>query len=337
MRSFLKVFIVFIIFSTLGNKTIAQDYQPYKLEKIISLSGNGGYDYIAIDHKNSHLFVTHGSKVHIIDLKSEKPIATIEGMQGVHGVAIVNEVNKGFITDGLANAVIVFDLNNFNKVGTIPLSGKKCDAIIYDPKSKYVFAFNGYSSNASVIDINMLKEIKVIDLGGAPEFAVSNGKGMIYNNLEDKSSLAVIDTKSLSVIHTYPLKPCGGPTGIDLDKKHNRLFTVCRENKGMSVLDPQTGRVIITIPIGAGVDAIEYDEKEELIFVSNGDGTATIIKQVSADEYKVIQTLSTENRAKTMAYDPATHKIYLSVPQFVANTRDIIPESFHVLVYKKAK
>ena len=255
-------------------------------------------------------------------------------MKGVHGIAIVNEVNKGFISDGKDDAVVVFDLTTFKTIKTIKLSGKKPDAIMYDPFSKKVLAFCGDSNNACVVDINSLTETGTIALGGAPEFAVADGKGLVYNNLEDKSSLVVIDTKAMKVIHTYPLSPCGGPTGLALDAIHQRLFTACRENKGMSVVDINSGKVITTVPIGAGVDAVVYDASSGLIFCSNGDGTATIIKQESADKYSVIQTLTTQQRAKTMAFDKSTRKLYLSAPLFEPGTRNIIPDSFAVLVYK---
>jgi DNA-binding beta-propeller fold protein YncE len=254
----------------------------------------------------------------------------------VHGIAIANEVNKGFITDGRDNSVVVFDLKTFRTITTIHVTPKGPDGIIYDPFSKKVFAFCGNGNAASVIDINELKESAVVNLGGAPEFAVSDGKGLVYNNLEDKNSLDVIDTKTMKVVQTYPLTPCGGPTGVTIDAKSQRVFTGCRENKGMSVVDTKTGKVIATLPIGGGVDAVVYDAKTKLIFCSNGDTTTTIIKQNSADDYSVVQTLKTQYRAKTMALDKVTHKIYLSAPKFepVANSRKMIPGTFAVLVYK---
>ena len=161
-----------------------------------------------------------------------------------------------------------------------------------------------------------------------------DGKGLIYNNLEDKNSLDVIDAKAMRVIQNYPLAPCGGPTGLALDGQHQRLFTGCRENKGMSVVDIHSGKVVTTLPIGAGVDAVVYDAATQFIFCSNGDSTATIIKQKSADDYAVVQTLYTRVRAKTMALDKVTHKIYFSAPKFEPGTRKIIPGTFAVLVYK---
>ena len=313
---------------------IAQRSNTYSLEQKISVPGDGGYDYLSIDAVNHHLFVSHGTAVNVIDLTTKKVIFTIGNMQGVHGIAVVNEVNKGFITDGKANAVVVFDLITFKTIATIPLSGKKPDAITYDPASKKVFAFCGDSNDACVIDINTLKEIGTVDLGGAPEFGVPDGDGLVYNNLEDKSSLAIIDTKSMKVIHTYPLSPCGGPTGLAIDKKNKRLFTVCRENKGMSVVDVTTGKIITTVPIGAGVDAVAYDAETKMIVVSNADGTATIIKQNSDDEYAVVQTLATTYRAKTMTLDATTHKLYFSAPQFVEGTKTAVSNSFAVYIYQ---
>jgi DNA-binding beta-propeller fold protein YncE len=190
-------------------------------------------------------------------------------MKGVHGIAIVNEVNKGFISDGKGNAV-------------------------------------------------------------------ANGAGLLYNNIEDLSVLKVIDTKTLAVTGTWPLAPCGGPTGIAMDIPNQRLFTVCRGNKGLSVIDAKSGKIIQTLPIGAGVDAVMYDAADKLVFVSNGDATATIIKQESADKYSVIQTLATQPRAKTMAFDKKTKKIYFSCPQMQPGTRTPVPGTFAVYVYKSA-
>jgi DNA-binding beta-propeller fold protein YncE len=308
--------------------------QTYVFDKAIALPGDGGYDYLSIDSVSHHLYVSHGTAVNVIDLNTEQPIGAIEGMKGVHGIAIVNKSNRGFISDGKANAVVAFDLKTLAIIKTIPVDAKGPDGIIYDSFSDRIFCFNGDSNNSSVVDPNNLTQIGTVALGGAPEFAVSDGKGKIYNNLEDKNSLNVIDTKTLKVIQNYPLAPCGGPTGIALDANNNRIFTVCRENKGMSVVDISTGKVITTVPIGAGVDAVIYDAVRKIILCSNGDGTTTIIKQESADNYSVIQTLTTKNRAKTMALDTKTNKIYLSAPDFEPGTRKIIPNSFKVLVYK---
>ncbi len=308
--------------------------QQYAFDKKISVPGDGGYDYMAIDEVNNHLFVSHGTSFNVIDLATEQPIGLIDGMKGVHGIAIVNEVNKGFISDGRDNAVVVVDLTSFAILKKISLPSTDEDGIIYDPFSKKVFVFNGDSKNTCVIDIHTLDLVKTIDLGGGPEFAVADGKGLVFNNLEDMNCIKVIDTKTLEVKATYPLSPCGAPTGIAYDAGNERLFTGCRTNKGLSVVDARTGKVIITLPIGAGVDAVAYDPATKLVFASNADATVTIIQQKSADEYSVIQTLSTQPRAKTMALDKKTKKIYLSAPEFEPGTRKIKPGTFGVLVYK---
>ena len=309
--------------------------QTYVLDKKIPLTGDGGYDYVSIDKVNHRLYASHGTSVNVVDLETEKQVGIIEGMKGTHGIAIVNKWNRGFISDGRADAVVAFDLKTLKIIATIPVDAKGPDAIIYDPYSDRVFSFNGESNNSSVVNPETLKQVGTVALGGGPEFAVADGKGKIYNNLEDKNSLNVIDSKTLKVIKNYSLAPCGGPTGIALDEKNQRAFSVCRENKGMSVVDINSGKVIATLPIGAGVDAVAYDPETKLIFCSNGDATTTIIKQESADKYSVIQTLKTEVRAKTLALDTKTHKIYLSVAQFEPGTRKALPNTFTILVYKQ--
>ncbi len=318
-----------------GLVPVTSKAQTYVADKAISLPGDGGYDYLAIDKINNRLYVSHGTQVNVIDLATEQPVGVIENMKGVHGIAIVNKLNRGFISDGKANAAVVFDLKTLKTIATISLKDANGpDAIMYDPFSGRVFTFNGESNNSSVIDPKTLKQVGTVALGGAPEFAVADGKGKIYNNLEDKSSLNIIDSKGLKVIKNYPLAPCGGPTGLALDEVHQRLFTVCRENKGVSVVDINNGKVVATLPIGAGVDAVAYDAETQLIFCSCGDGTVTIIKQKSADEYSVVQVLKTPQRARTMTLDTKTHKIYLSVAEFEAGTRKALPNTFKVLVYK---
>jgi len=317
-----------------GSFVFAQNSGQYVLDKKIPIPGNGGYDYLFIDAMSRRIFVSHGNTVNVIDLEAEKSIGSIENMTGVHGIAIAREFNKGFISDGKANTVVVFDLESLKTIKTIPITGKDPDAIIYDPFSKRVFTFNGDSQDASVIDASSLTQIGTVSLGGTPEFAVSDGEGKIFNNLEDKNILNIIDPTTLKVTNTYPLDPCGGPTGLALDKKNQRLFTVCRKNKGMTVLDSQTGKIITTVPIGAGVDAVTYDPDTKFVFCSNGDGTATIIRQESADKYSVVQTLETQWKAKTIALDPKTKKIYFSAFDMEPGNKNRIADSFKLLIYK---
>lgn len=305
----------------------------YKADKVISLPGNGSYDYAFIDQVNHILYASHGTAVNVVDLQTEKVIGTVSGMKGVHGIAVVNELNRGFISDGKGRAAVAFDIKTLKVIKTIPITGGDADGIIYDTFSKKILVFEGDDKAAVIVDPESMTQIGSIDLGGSPEFAVSDGNGLVYNNLEDKSSLNVIDAKTFKIIHNYPLTPCGGPTGLALDKENQRLFTVCRENKGMSVIDAATGNVIQTLPIGAGVDAVIYDAENKLVIASNGDGTATIFKQVSPDKYELLQTLKTQYRAKTMAMDTSTHKLYFPVADFQAGAKTQIPDSFKVLVY----
>lgn len=318
----------------LGLMPLTLRAQTYTFDKSIPLTGDAGWDYLSIDNVNNRLYVSHGNSVNVVDLTTDQSVGVISNLTGIHGIAIDNKANRGFISDGRANAVVAFDLKTLATIATIPVDAKGPDAIIYDPYSDRVFSFNGESNNSSVVDPNTLKQVGTVDLGGGPEFAVSDGKGKIYNNLEDKNSLDVINVKTLKVIANFPLAPGGGPTGIAMDIKNGRTFSGCRENKGMSVVNVYTGKVITTLPIGAGVDAVKYDPETKLIFCSCGDGTVTIIKQISADSYSIIQTLKTQNRARTMALDTKNHKIYLSVADVVPNSRKALPNTFKVLVYK---
>ncbi len=319
--------------SMLANHSFAQTKELFSMEKTIALPGDGGFDYLFVDDDNRRLYVSHGTVVHVLDLNTEKSIGTIEGLQGIHGVTLVPKVGKGFITDGKADAVQVFDMKTLKVIKSIPVTGKKADAIMYDPFSNVVIAFCNGSNNASVIDVDKLSVKKVIELGGAPEFGVSDRKGKIYNNLEDKNHTIVIDAKTLMVVDSISLTPNGTPTSLAYDAKNNRLFSGCREGEVMAVIDLAKGKVITTLPICKAVDAIVYDAEAKLIYCS-GDGTTTIIKQESADKYAVVQTITTKARAKTMAFDKKTRKIYISAADYEAGTKKVLPGTFGLLVYK---
>ncbi len=334
MRYLLSFLLTALCLQTTPLNSLAQTTGNFELYKKISVPGNGGYDYMTIDTSNKRLYVSHGTNVTVIDLKTDQIIGSIDQMTGVHGIALAPEFNKGFISDGKGNAVVVFDLLTFKTIKTIPITGKDPDAIMYDAYSKQVFTFDGDSQDATVIDADKMVQIKTIPLGGNPEFAVSDGAGKIYNNLEDKSRLNVIDSKAGTLLTSFPLDPCGGPTGLAIDLKHQRLYTVCRKNKGMTVVEIPSGKVIATVPIGAGVDAVSYDASTGLIICSNGDGTATIVHQDSPDSYAVVQTLTTQWKAKTHAYDPSTKTIYFSAFDLQSDNKTRIPDSFKILVYK---
>lgn len=336
MKKVCYVFIVLIAFFLLFFHAQAQTTSVnYHFEKKISVPGNSWWDYLSIDTIHHRLFVSHGDAVNVINLNKGTVETSITGLKGIHGVAVADDLNKGFISDGEANAVVVFNLTTFKKIKTIPVTGKDPDCIVYDPFSKQVFTFNGDSENATVINARTLKVVSTIPLGGSPEFAVSNNHGRIYNNLTDKNKIVVIDTKSDKIIKSYSITPGDRPTALAIDIAHQRLFTACRKNKGITVLNAVTGKVIATLPIGAGVDAARYDPVTHFIFASAGDGTTTIIREITPDKYQIMQTLKTQEGARTMALDPDTHKIYLSVAQHKeGERRSLVPGTFSVLVYQ---
>lgn len=333
MKHIIKnLFFLLSLFSFSQNVN-AQTKEIYSADKTIALPGDGGFDYLFVDENNRRLYVSHGTIVQVIDMNTEKLIGTIEGLQGSHGITTVAKLEKGFITDGKANAVKVFDIKTLKVIKTIALSGKKPDAIMYDAFSNQVFAFNNGSNNVSVINVDNLTEIKLLELGGAPEFGISDNKGKIYNNIEDKNHTVIIDSKSLKVIDSISFSPNGAPTSLAYDEKNKRLFSGCREGNIMAIIDVTNRKIIATLPICKAVDAMVFNPKTKLIYCS-GDGTTTIIKQISADKYEVVQTITTKARAKTMALDKKTNKIYISSVDYEAGTKKIIPGTFSLLVYK---
>lgn len=328
------VFMLVLLCATGSVACAQQTLSPYHLDKKIKVPGDGGWDYLTVDTVHRRLFVSHGNAVNVISLNTGIVEATIDGLEGVHGVAIATDLNRGFISEGQGNRVTVFDLSTLRIKARVPVTGKDPDCILYDPFSRRIFTFNGDSKNATAIDARTLKVLGTIRLGGSPEFAVSDGKGKIYNNLEDVNELVVLDPKSLSVLKRVTLTPCEGPTALALDRQHQRLFTACRGNRGLSVLDASTGGIITTLPIGAGVDAARYDPRTGLVFASSGDGTVTIIHEDAPDRYRVVQTLDIAPGARTMGFDPRTGKIFLSVGRRDLNQRGkVVPGTFNVLVF----
>jgi len=314
----------------------------YHLLNKIEIGGEGGWDYVYDDSDAHRLYVSHATKVIVIDTDTDKVVGEIAGLKGVHGIATADEFGRGFISDGRDNSVTIFDTKTLKTLGKVN-TGTNPDSIIYDPASKRVFALNGGSKNATAIDAADGKVAGTIDLGGRPEFATSNEKGMIFVNLEDKSEVAALDSKKLEVKSHWPLTPDGEePSGMAIDRKHNRLFVVC-SNKKMVVLNDETGKIVGSLPIGSGVDASGFDDKERSAFASNGEGTLTVVREDSSDKYSVAETVTTQRGARTMAVDKKTHKIYLPTAQFgetPAPTKErprprppIIPNSFVILVY----
>jgi DNA-binding beta-propeller fold protein YncE len=285
----------------------------YRLEKKIPIPGQGSWDYLTVDEAARRLYVSHGTQVEVLDADTVAPVGKIPNTLGVHGIAIAPDLGRGFASDGQTSTVTVFDLKTLKPIQEIP-TGKKPDAIIFDPATSRVFAFNGGSNSATVIEAKDGKVAGTVDLGGGPEFAVSDGKGYIFDNLEDESLVVKIDAQNLKVDQRWPTGPCASPSSMAIDRANRRLFIGCR-SRVMAIMDADTGKVITTLPIGDHVDATAFDAESRLIFNSNGEGTVTIIQQETPEKYSVVQTVKTLPRAKTMALDPKTHRLFLSTAE----------------------
>ncbi len=288
----------------------------YHLIKRIAIGGEGGWDYLTVN--NGRVYVSHGNEVDVVDTKTGEVAGKITDLHGVHGIAIAAEFNRGFISNGQSNTVTIFDLKTLGKIGEDVPAGTNPDAIIYDPGSKRVFAFNGRSSNATAIDAKDGKVAGTVPLEGKPEFAAADGKGHVYVNIEDKSSVFDIDSKRLNVDHKWSLAPCEEPSGMAMDTKTRRLFAGCH-NKMVAVMDADTGKIVATLPIGAGIDATWFDPATSFVMNScGGDGTMSVIHEDAPDKYSVVENVKTQERARTMALDPKTHNVYLAIAEFEA-------------------
>jgi YVTN family beta-propeller protein len=297
----------------------------YEVTRKIEIPGQGSWDYLTVDEAARRLYVSHGTQVEVLDVDSGAIVGKIIGTLGVHGIAIAPEQGRGFVSNGQSSTVTVFDLKTLKPIGEATV-GKKPDAIIYDPATSRVFAFNGGDNSASVIDAADAKVVGKIDLGGGPEFAVADGSGFVFNNLEDESEVLKIDSHKLTVEKRWPTAPCQSPSSMAMDKINRRLFIGCR-SRVMAVLNADTGEVTATLPIGDHVDATAFDPETRLIFNSNGEGTVSVIRQEAADKYSSVQTIKTLPRAKTMALDVKTHRLFLSTAE---------AGQFEVLVVGKA-
>ncbi|MHB1687067.1 MAG: YncE family protein [Ignavibacteriaceae bacterium] len=282
----------------------------YKVSGIINIGGKGWWDYAAVDVPMHRLYVSHATKVHVIDLKTNTLIGEISNLNGVHGIAFADEFGKGFISNGKNSTVTVFDLKTLKTIDHIRVTGKGPDAIVYESFTHRIFSFNELSSNATAIDAETDKVIGTVTLDGRPEFSVSNNKGLMFVNLGNKNQIEVLNPKTLKTVTKWSLAPGEGPSGLAIDLKHNILFSGC-DNKLMAVVNAKTGKVITTLPIGSRVDACAFDPVTNLAFSSNGEGTLTVIKEISPNEFKFIDNVATQKGLRTMALDPTTHNVYL--------------------------
>lgn len=296
------------------------------------VGGEGGWDYLTVDAAARRLYVSHATHVAVIDLDAGKVVGDIPDTPGVHGIAVAAELNRGFVSNGRSNSVTIIDLKTLKRVGQAA-TGENPDSIRYDATSGRVFTFNGRSKNSTAIDAKTGAVVATIPLPGKPEFSVADGKGKVYVNIEDTSDIVEIDAAKATVTKKYALSGCEEPSGLAIDVKNRKLFSVCA-NRVMAISDPDSGTVVATLPIGAGSDGVAFDPGTGYAFSSNGDGTLTVVQQV-AGKWAVVENIATERGARTIALDEKTHRLYLptakTAPAPSGGRPSYLPDTFKVL------
>ena len=315
----------------------------YGVSTIWQLGGTGGWDYLALEQSGARLFVSRGDRVDVVETATGRRQGIIPDTAGVHGIAFAPELKRGYTSNGRANTVTAFELDSLRVIKESTVAGKKPDAILYEPRAQHVFTADGATNDINILDPMTLQLVTVIPLPGPPEFMVTDAAGTVFVNIEsDAGRLVAIDAKTLKIKANWALPGCANPTGLAIDTGHHRLFSVCG-NQVMAVTDSASGRPVARVAIGDGPDAAAFDADLGFVFSSNGiDGTLTVIHQESPDNYRVIATVQTQKSARTMALDPATHRIFLAAARLGATppaTADqpsprpgIVPDSFVILV-----
>jgi DNA-binding beta-propeller fold protein YncE len=289
----------------------------YKLINKFHIEGDGGWDYLNVDESTGRIFVSHSGVVQVIDEKDGKLLGTIPDTKGVHGIAIAADLNKAFISNGRDSSVTIIDLKSLAFITKVPVTGQNPDAILYDPFSHKVFVYNGRTANATVIDGTTNKVVSTIKLDGKPENSVTDGKGKVYVNIEDKSVISVINSTTDTVEQTWSIAPGEEASGMALDNENHRLFTVC-SNKLMIVLNALSGEVIATLPIGDGSDGAAFDPELKRAYSSNGEGTLTVVQEIGPDKFTVLENVPTLRGARTITVDRKTHHIFMSTAEYEA-------------------
>jgi DNA-binding beta-propeller fold protein YncE len=340
MKKSLFLFNLLLIVLTGSNLFGQNSKSEYSIVNKIHLPGDGGWDYLSVDEAGNRLFISHGTVVQVVDLKTGQLAGTINDTPGVHGIAIAGDQNKAFISVGRNASVKVVDLKTLALITDIKITGENPDAIMYDQFSKKVFVFNGRTANATVIDAINNTVVGTIALEGKPEFPVSDLNGKIYVNIEDKSLISVIDANTLKVLKSWPIAPGEEASGLALDNETHRLFAVCG-NKLMVVVDVADGHVVANLPIGEGCDGVKFDPGLKRAISSNGEGTMTVVQETDKDNFKVLETVTTAAGARTLALDTRSHHIYSPTAEFnpvLAATADNPrprrspkPDSFYVM------
>jgi DNA-binding beta-propeller fold protein YncE len=327
-----------------GTAAKAQDTTAgFSVARRIPIGGEGGWDYLFVDTTGNRLYVSHSTRVVVVDLGRDSVVGEIPNTPGVHGIAVARELGRGFTSNGRDSTVTVFDLATLATIARVNVQARNPDAIFYDPGTRRVFTFNGGSANATAIDAASGTVLGLIPLGGKPETAVSDG-ATIYVNVEDRGEIAAFDPRTLQEVGRWSLAPCQDPTGLAIDRAHHRLFAACG-NRLMAVSDPDGRRLLTTLPIGAGADGAAFDAALGLAFSSNGEGTITVVREESPDRFTVVGTVPTQHGARTIALDTRTHRLYLSTAELgpapaptAENPRPrptVMPGSFVVLVVER--
>lgn len=298
-----------LILAVCGVFVAAGSPSGYRMTNQIPLPGAGGWDYLTVDVAARRVYVSHATQVEVLDADTQKSVGTIADMPGVHGIALAPGLGRGFISAGKADAVVIFDLKTLRVISQVK-TGKKPDAIVFDPATNRVFAMNGGSDSTTAIDARNGSVAGTLDLGGGPEFSVADGEGKLWVNLEDKSELVQIDSKSIKITNRWSVAPCGSPSSMAFDAQNRRVFIGCR-NHVMAVADADTGKIVAIYPIGDHVDASVFDPETRLIFNSLGGGSIAVFRQDSPDRYTPVQNIETVEGAKTMALDSKTHRLFV--------------------------
>ncbi len=319
------------------------DKELYAESQVFHVGGEGGWDYLLVDSEHKLLYVPRVTHTLVLDAATGKTIADIAGQKGNHGVALVPELGRGFISDGKDGSVVVFDLKTYAVLGKVA-AAEDADGIIYDPASRKVLVSCG-DANALIVlspdvDPKTGKADAAVPLGGKPEFLAADGKGMVYVNLEDKDLVAVVDLKTLKVVNKWPTAPGSAPVGMSMDTEKRRLFVGCRNPQKLIVMSADDGKILADLPIGAGVDATKFDDG--CILSSCRDGSLAVVRETSARTFEVVQTVKTRPGARTMGVDSATHEVFLPTaefgPQANAKTRPIPkPDTFMVVVLGRSR
>jgi DNA-binding beta-propeller fold protein YncE len=322
-----------------------QSSGTYAVVKHLKLGGDGGWDYIKADAAGRRLYVSHGSKMVVVDLDRDSVLGEVGNLVGVHGAVVAPEAGRGFTSNGRDTSVTIFDARTLATISNLKVTGRNPDAIQYEPVSRRVFTMNGGSGNATAIDAASGKIVGTVDLGGGkPEAVVADGKGRMYVNIEDSARIVAFDAQTLQVTGRWSLTGCEEPTGLAIDRDHRRLFSACH-NKVMAISNLDAGKVMRTLPIGENTDGAEFDPGTQLAFTSNGDGTLTVVHEETPDKFTVVANVKTQRGARTMALDEKTHRVYLSAAQYGPTpepTKEqprprppILPGTFEVLVLER--